>query len=223
MLMHSQQVEQALREGKKMEAIRLLRLETGVGLADAKQYVEDLQEMLAMNTESGENAVEYMDSLDGREFEHFCASVLWKNGFSDVQVTPSSGDQGVDILATKDDIKYAIQCKHYQSALGNTPVQEVESGRQFYGCHVGVVMTNSFFTPGAFELAKKTNTLLWDRNRMMEMTAGTKFLQNGSSTVKPISTSAQMETKKRLFSKDVCLGCLTVILIIMALIYFVAV
>ena len=109
------------------------------------------------------------DGMDGHEFEYFCAEILKENGFSNVRVTPGSGDQGVDILATKDGIKYAIQCKNYASSLGNTPIQEVHAGKAFYNCHVGVVMTNSIFTTGAKELAKATGVLLWDRTTLQKM------------------------------------------------------
>ena len=113
--------------------------------------------------------VSAIDGMDGHYFEHFCADILRKTGFTDVTVTPGSGDQGVDILATKDCVKYAIQCKNYSSVLGNTPIQEVSAGKQFYGCHVGVVMTNSTFSSGAIQLASATNVLLWDRMKLEEL------------------------------------------------------
>lgn len=105
-----------------------------------------------------------VDVMEGHNFEFWCADLLRKNGFENVKVTPGSGDQGVDVLAEKGGVKYAIQCKCYSHDLGNTSIQEVESGRVFYGCHVGVVMTNRYFTQGAKELAQKTGTLLWDRD-----------------------------------------------------------
>lgn len=113
--------------------------------------------------------IEQIDGMDGHAFEFFCASVLKKNNFINVNVTPGSGDQGVDILATKDDIRYAIQCKNYSTPLSNRPIQEVTAGKSFYSCHVGVVMTNSTFSPGAIALAKATGTLLWDRQTLAKM------------------------------------------------------
>lgn len=104
-----------------------------------------------------------VDAMKGHEFEHFCAELLKKNGFKKVSVTPGSGDQGVDITAVKGTAKYAIQCKRYNTPLGNKPVQEVYTGRKFYGCKYGAVMTNSTFTPHAKELAERTGVLLWDR------------------------------------------------------------
>ena len=107
--------------------------------------------------------ISMVDGMEGHAFEYFCADLLEKNGFTSVEVTKGSGDQGVDILATKGGVKYAIQCKNYASRLGNTPIQEVNAGKTFYNCHVGVVMTNSIFTSAAEELATSTNVLLWDR------------------------------------------------------------
>ena len=49
--------------------------------------------------------------MDGYQFEYQCAEILKRNGFSRVQVTQSSGDQGVDIIAHKHRKKYGIQCR----------------------------------------------------------------------------------------------------------------
>ena len=105
-----------------------------------------------------------IDNMDGHSFEYFCADILRHEGFTNVTVTPGSGDQGVDILAKKEGIAYAIQCKHYSSPVGNTPIQEVFAGKAFYGCQVGIVMTNSTFTTGAVQLAQVTGIILWDRS-----------------------------------------------------------
>lgn len=82
-----------------------------------------------------------------------------------VEVTKGSGDQGIDILAFKDGIKYGIQCKCYSSNIGNKAVQEAFAGKTFYGCHVAAVLTNQYFTKSAQELAEKNGVLLWDRDR----------------------------------------------------------
>lgn len=124
------------------------------------------------------SSISAIDGMEGHKFELFCAELLRKNGFLEVTVTPGSGDQGVDILAVKDGVKYAVQCKNYASTLDNTPVQEVSAGKQFYGCHVGVVMTNSTFTSGAVQLAAATNVLLWDRKKLDELILNAGGLEN---------------------------------------------
>lgn len=110
-----------------------------------------------------------VDAMEGHEFEHFTADLLRKLGYQRVEVTRGSGDQGVDVLAEKDGIKYAFQCKCYSSDLGNKPVQEVHAGKYIYQCHVGVVITNRYFTQGAKDAARATGILLWDRDKLREM------------------------------------------------------
>ena len=110
-----------------------------------------------------------VDAMDGHTFEHWCAALLEKVGFYNVSVTRASGDQGVDVVATKDGVKYAIQCKCYSSDLGNKPIQEVNAGKVIYHCHIGVVMTNRHFTAGAKEAAEATNILLWDRDTLVRL------------------------------------------------------
>lgn len=119
---------------------------------------------LQQNSSCVENNILDIDLMEGLEFEHWCAKLLTDIGYSDVSVTQGSGDQGVDVLAQKDGIKYAIQCKCYSSDLGNTPVQEINAGKTIYHCHIGVVMTNRHFTAGAKQAAEATGILLWDRD-----------------------------------------------------------
>lgn len=115
------------------------------------------------------NKAEGMDALDGHDFEYYCADILQKSGFIEVQVTKGSGDFGADILAEKDGITYAFQCKCYDGPVGVKAVQEVYAGRDFYDRMVGVVMTNQYFTAPAVEAAKKLNILLWDRGYLDSM------------------------------------------------------
>lgn len=115
------------------------------------------------------NPLGLVDAMSGPDFERWVARLLEGTGFADVLVTPEIGDQGVDIIAVKDGIRYAFQCKRYASDLGNTPVQEVYAGKEVYGCQVAVVVTNQHFTVGAKELAEKTRVLLWDRERLSEL------------------------------------------------------
>ena len=121
-----------------------------------------------LNNEKVENPEEFresttdMNELEGHDFEYYCAGILRLNGFENVEVTRGSGDQGVDVIAEKSKVKYAIQCKRYGPPVGNKAVQEVIAGMQYYHCNVGIVMTNSKFTPAAIDLANTTNIILWD-------------------------------------------------------------
>ena len=115
------------------------------------------------------NGPSRIDEMDGHEFEYFCAEILRRNGFSNVEVTRGSGDYGIDILCNKNEESYAIQCKRFGGKVGNKAVQEALSGRIYYDCDIAVVLTNSFFTDQAIETARRTNVLLWNRNKLFEM------------------------------------------------------
>ena len=112
------------------------------------------------------------DTMEGHDFEYYCADLLKNNGFYNVSVTQGSGDQGIDVLAEKGGVKYGIQCKCYAKDIGNKAVQEAFAGKTFYHCHVAAVLTNRFFTKSAQELAAVNQVLLWDRNQLE------KFVQN---------------------------------------------
>ena len=107
--------------------------------------------------------------MTGADFEQFCGEMLRKNGFKNVEVTKASGDHGVDILAEKDDITYAIQCKCYSSNIGNAAVQQALTGKKFYHKDIAVVLTNQYFTSQAKEEAAVLGVKLWDRDRLNEM------------------------------------------------------
>lgn len=112
---------------------------------------------------------EDFDLMEGHDFEYYCAELLKKNGFQEVEVTKGSGDYGVDILASKDGVTYAIQCKCYTAPVGVKAVQEAYAGRDYYDRMVGVVLTNQYFTQPAVEAAGKLKILLWDRGYLEDM------------------------------------------------------
>lgn len=105
-----------------------------------------------------------IDDMEGHEFEAFCAQMLALDGFDEVITTKASRDFGADILASRDGVTYAIQCKCYSDMVGIKSVQEVYAAKDFYDRMVGVVMTNSYFTAPAKEAADKLKVLMWDRD-----------------------------------------------------------
>lgn len=118
-----------------------------------------------------------IDEMDGREFELFARTLLLKNGFENINVTQASCDFGVDIIAEKECVKYAIQCKRYNSSVGISAVQEVIASKSLHDCHIACVLTNNFFTPAAIELAKKNLVILWDRRELQ------KFIDNAKLSI----------------------------------------
>lgn len=110
-----------------------------------------------------------LDEMEGLDFEYYCAELLKCHGFVEVEVTRGSGDYGIDILAEKDGVTYAIQCKRYNAPVGVKAIQEAYAGRDYYDRMVGCVLTNQYFTQPAVEAARKLKILLWDRGYLESM------------------------------------------------------
>jgi restriction system protein len=93
------------------------------------------------------------------EFERQCARFLEGNGW-DVRMTPRTGDQGVDLVALRNDVVLVVQCKQQSSPVGNQAVQEIYTGRAFYNASVAAVVSNAGYTPSARAAAAQTGVLL---------------------------------------------------------------
>lgn len=111
----------------------------------------------------------HVDAMDGLEFENFCAFLLKRNGYTRIQQTKGSGDQGVDVIATKKGIKFGVQCKRYNGFVGNHAVQEVWSGKEYYQLDQAVVLTNSTFSDAANDLATQLGVTLIDREGLRKL------------------------------------------------------
>ena len=134
----------------------------------ALKFVYTGKEPILNNNDSQQcNELNSFDYMDGRNFEYFCADLLKKNSFYNVEVTQGSGDHGIDILAEKDDITYAIQCKCYSKDIGNSAVQQAHTGKSLYKKDIAVVLTNRNFTTQAQEEAKALGVKLWNRDKLL--------------------------------------------------------
>lgn len=122
-----------------------------------------------LKTTSGKKkyTIDDIDLMDGQEFEKFVAELFSKMGF-ETQITKATGDQGIDIIASKDGDKIGIQAKCYSSTVGNGAIQEVVAGKNYYRLDKAMVITNNFFTDSARQLANANSIVLWDRNNLIE-------------------------------------------------------
>ena len=119
--------------------------------------IETVENLEAVQVHGGFSANEHPE--DGWEFEHWVAEALQKFGWQ-ARATQGSGDQGVDVVATKDGLSLGIQCKRYSGSVGNKAVQEAFSGAKNMGLNRAAVLTNAEFTKSARELAVTTSVLL---------------------------------------------------------------
>ncbi len=124
-------------------------------------------------SDAGKLNVFQADRMDGDSFQELVAQLLERTGYTDVEVTGKSGDQGGDVLAKKDGQSIVIQAKRYSidRKVSNSAVQEAYSAKAYYNADVGTVITNTLYTKGAKDLAQKTGIILWDRQDLTKFIA----------------------------------------------------
>jgi len=89
--------------------------------------------------------------------------------FARIIETPKSGDQGADVLIEKAGERTVIQAKLYSDSVGNKAVQEAIAARSHFRCHAAKVVTNSYFTPSAQQLAESSDVQLIGREELSQM------------------------------------------------------
>lgn len=101
-------------------------------------------------------------TLEPYEYEKYVAKYLISHGYKNASVTQQSGDYGVDVLAVNaDGWRTAIQCKRYQGSVGVSAIQEIITGKEYYGCDLAAVYTTGSYTQQAIELARKVHVKLY--------------------------------------------------------------
>lgn len=116
-----------------------------------------------------ENDTAQLLPSNGVAFEYWCAAQLEKQGWT-ARVTKASGDQGIDIVANKNGITVAIQCKRYGQPVSNKAVQEACAGKIHYQTNTACVIGTGGFTASAQELAKSTGVVLLDAESVADFT-----------------------------------------------------
>lgn len=96
---------------------------------------------------------------NGHDFEHWVAAKLEQAGWK-ASVTQASGDDGVDVIAGRDGLSVAVQCKRFKGSVGNKAVQEVYSGMKHMQLDRAVVISTGQYTKAAKNLARTTGVLL---------------------------------------------------------------
>ncbi|GAB4038664.1 restriction endonuclease [Spirosoma jeollabukense] len=111
----------------------------------------------------------HVDNMTGKEFELFVALLYSHMGYKVEQISTGT-DQGVDIVLTDDGgIRFAIQTKRWSKTVGNSAVQEVLGGKRYQRCKYAIVVTNSYFSRQAVELARRSGVKLVDGQQLTEL------------------------------------------------------
>ncbi|QSX23550.1 restriction endonuclease [Priestia megaterium] len=114
----------------------------------------------------------YIDKMDGRQFEIYLQVLFQHLGYHS-EVTKQSGDFGADLVMERDG-KIVVQAKRYgyKNRVSLSAVQEVYGAKAYYRANQAWVVTNSYFTKQAKELAAACDVKLVDREDLKVLIHG---------------------------------------------------
>lgn len=119
---------------------------------------------------------EQIYAMDWREFESFIADLLTEHGYKTI-LTPAQKDEGKDIVAEKDGIKYFIECKHWKegSSVGREYLQKLVGAAAGNGVTNVIFIATCSFHDNAKVYAKEINKSnmfhleLWNINKLLKV------------------------------------------------------
>ena len=131
-------------------------------------FVASQIEKSCLNLEDSNSKKNNLSYKKGIKFENHCMQILKQNGW-DVKQTPSTGDQGVDLIASIDGLRICIQCKDHEKAIGNKAVQEISAGKLFWKGTHAILVSKSGFTKSAQQLAKSNKVELINEYQLKDL------------------------------------------------------
>lgn len=114
------------------------------------------------------SGIEEIDQMNGFIFEEYLSTLYKKQGYK-VETTKASGDFGADLVLKKDGVKTVVQAKRYAKNVGIKAVQEIIGAINYYQANDSMVITNSYYTKAAIELARINGVKLIDRDQLIQM------------------------------------------------------
>jgi restriction system protein len=97
--------------------------------------------------------------MNPRQFEIFVEKHFKQKGYK-TNLTPQSGDYGVDVFAEKNNEKIAIQAKMFgdsQRKINRKAMMELYGAKEYFDCTKAVMVTNGKILNDAKEVAQKLN------------------------------------------------------------------
>lgn len=167
------------RSGRNMERhrskiwhARFRQYKRGRAPASGKPAVENAFIEFRAVTQALINAIardpELLDRVHHRAFEELVAELLDRQGFT-VELTPPSGDRGVDIYARRVDefgpSLYVVECKHHEAPIGPDFVRMLYGVVERERATKGILAASTTFTPGALDEARTAQNRISLRDR----------------------------------------------------------
>lgn len=97
-----------------------------------------------------------LNKLSGDEFEIFTKKYFTLQDFETIK-TQKSHDNGADVLAYKNNVKYIISAKRYSYPLSHNAINQLIHAKRIYDGDIAILFTNSTVTHGATSYAESHN------------------------------------------------------------------
>jgi len=136
-------------------------------IEQAKEEIEleEFEQNLGTSQQKQKSEIGDFTELSGYDFEEYLKDLFELLGYTAIQ-TSLSGDQGADLILSKDDEKIVVQAKKYDGKVSNKAVQEIAAAKNYYNADKAMVVTNNSFTKSAIELAFSNDVELWDGRKL---------------------------------------------------------
>lgn len=114
------------------------------------------------------SGIKDIDKMSGFEFENYLNYLFAELGYKP-QVTKKTCDFGADLVLQGPN-KIVVQAKRYgyKNNVSLDAIREIFAAQAYYGADEAWVITNSFYTKQAIELAKACNVKLLNRHDLLE-------------------------------------------------------
>ncbi len=114
---------------------------------------------------------QYWESMDGVEFERELGGLFQVMGYG-VEMTPRSGDQGVDLVLRKDRVTTVVQCKAQKARASSPIARELLGSMVAFGAQKAILACTGGFTRGVREFVEEKPISLLDSSDIARMAEG---------------------------------------------------
>lgn len=100
--------------------------------------------------------------LQPSQFEHYIETLLLSLGWSDVKRVGGSGDGGVDLYASKNELRYVVQCKRYKDLVPPHYIRELYGTLQAKQLDRALLVTTGRVSDQTRDWIKDKPIEIWD-------------------------------------------------------------
>jgi Restriction endonuclease len=140
-------------------------------------------------------------ALTAADFEKRIGLLLKDLGWEHVELVGKSGDDGVDLHAVCQGIRYVVQCKRYKGNVSPDKVRELEAVRQNERAHRGLLVTTGHFGDGSRAWEQKYPLELWDGELLAQ-----KMRAADEAKRDPVLRRREIQQRVLFLSAMVCLS-----------------